>query len=278
MLTAKEIATAINMSTDNGARVNASTMTINGTTTLVLMSNLTGVAHAVSLDVSQITDVSLAAQLDDGNKKVRVAAKDAIVWVGDPTDPGGDATQLAPQSSNTFNVIDGVSMTFTKAQEAGASPVTLMVDKDYSSTAENIQTFIDGWNGLINAINTVSDHGDPNNGKAPSIFADDSALTLLHANMVSMLRTTSDGLSLANYGLTLEHDGTLSLNAKRLKGTLTSNPIALDDIFGSANLGSETGALGGLHVLANSWLTPRKVGVDPITHKDIFAPRYLRVA
>lgn len=273
VLTAKEIATAINVSADNKSRVSASTMTINGATTLVLTSSLTGTEHAVTLDVSQLSDANLAMQLDTGNKKVRVAAKDAIVWVGDPADPGGDAVQLATQASNTFDVIDGVSMTFTKAHEVGAPPVTLTVDRDYSGTADNVQAFVDGWNALIGTINTVSDHGDPNNGKAPSAFASDSALTLLHSNMVAMLRTTSNGLSFANYGIALQHDGTLSLDKKRLKVTLDNDPVALDEIFGSATPGSESGALGGLHAFTYGWVTPsRKVGVDPITNKDIFAP------
>ncbi|MGO4377363.1 flagellar filament capping protein FliD [Pseudoduganella sp. RAF53_2] len=247
-LTTKEIAAAINVDANNNSRVTASTMTINGASTLVLTSNLTGANNDVSLDVSGVTDAGLAAQLGAGNQKRLVTAQDAIIWVG----AQGSGTKVQ-QASNTFTVVDGVSMTFTQAQAAGANPVTLTVANDASGTATNIQAFVDGWNKMLATLKTLTDHGDAASNKAPAIFASDTGLTALQTNMISLLRTSSGGMSLANYGITLQRDGTLSLDSSRLTKALATNPSGLDSIFGSTTIGNETGVLGGMDKLMDFW-------------------------
>jgi len=248
VLTTKEIATAINVAANNNSRVTASTMTINGQTSLVLTSNLTGATNDVSLDVSGVTDANLANQLGAGNQQRLSTAKDAIIWVG----AQGTGTKIQ-QASNTFNVVDGVSMTFTQAQAAGASPVTMTVANDASGTASNIQSFVDGWNKLLGTLKNLTDHGDAASNKAPAIFASDTGLTALQTNMISLLRTSSGGQSLANYGITLQRDGTLSLDSNRLTKALATNPTGLDSIFGGTTLGNKTGVLGGMDKLMDYW-------------------------
>ena len=64
VLSAQEVAAAVNAATNNDSRITASTMTINGQQQLVLNSNNTGAANAVaSIDTSGLGDPGLAAAL-----------------------------------------------------------------------------------------------------------------------------------------------------------------------------------------------------------------------
>lgn len=263
VLTAKEIAAAINIDAANNARVTASTMTVAGQTRLVLTSAQSGVDNAVTgLDTSQLTDAGLAAALDNSNQVVVQQAKNAVVWIGAQ---GGDPTNRLEQASNTFDVVDGVSMTFTKAQAALENPVTLTVGRDDAGTAANVQGFVDSWNKLLATFKEVSAAGDPATGKAAGIYANDAGLASLKSRLQALLRTEVGGQSLITYGITTQRDGTLSLDKTRLGKALSANPDGLNDIFGKAGV-TPSGVLGGLDTLVNSWT---KAGTGQLaTRKD----------
>jgi len=247
-LSAKEIAAAINLEATNNSRVTASTLTVNGQTRLVLTSNVTGQANGVAgIDVSNLGDANLQAQLGDGNR-VLTAGTNAKVWVGAP---GGDPGNLMEQASNTFNVVDGVSMTFTKAQTGGV-PVTLSVARDSSGTATNVQNFVDQWNKMLSAIGELTAHGDFTKGTAGGIYASDAGIASLKSRMESLLRTSVGGTSLAVYGITAQRDGTLSLDKTRMDKALATNPTGLDAILGKVGTPA-TGVLGNLDTLVGSW-------------------------
>ncbi|SFF75433.1 flagellar hook-associated protein 2 [Duganella sp. CF458] len=261
VLSAKEIAAAINMEATNNSRVTASTLTVNGQTRLVLTSNLTGQANGVAgIDTTNLGDPALQAQLADANRVLQDGT-DAVVWVGAP---GGDPSNKITQASNTFNVVDGVAMTFTKAQTGGV-PVTLNVARDSSATATNVQNFVDQWNKMLASIGELTAAGDPTKGAASGIYASDAGLASLKSRMQSLLRTAVGGVSLVNYGVTAQRDGTLALDKTRLDKALATNPTGLDAILGKTGP-APTGVLGNLDTLVNSWT---KAGTGQLaTRKD----------
>ncbi len=261
VLSAKEIAAAINMEATNNSRVTASTLTVNGQTRLVLTSNLTGQANGVAgIDTTNLGDPALQAQLADANRVLQ-AGTDAVVWVGAP---GGDPSNKITQASNTFNVVDGVAMTFTKAQTGGV-PVTLNVARDSSATATNVQNFVDQWNKMLTSIGELTAAGDATKGAASGIYASDAGLASLKSRMQSLLRTAVGGVSLVNYGVTAQRDGTLALDKTRLDKALATNPSGLDAILGKTGA-APTGVLGNLDTLVNSWT---KAGTGQLaTRKD----------
>jgi flagellar hook-associated protein 2 len=233
VLSAKEIAAAINLEATNNSRVTASTLTVNGQTRLV--------------DTANLGDPALQAQLADGNRALQ-AGTDAVVWVGAP---GGDPSNKMTQASNTFNVVDGVSMTFSKAQTGGV-PVTLSVARDSSATATNVQNFVDQWNKMLSAVGELTAHGDFTKGTTGGVYASDAGLASLKSRMESTLRTSVGGASLALYGITAQRDGTLALDKTRLDKTLATNPTGLDAILGKVGSPS-TGVLGNLDTLLTGW-------------------------
>lgn len=253
-LTAQEVAGAINTAAGNNATVTASTLTVNGATTLVLSSNATGADNAASLDTTGVTNLALKAMFDDVSQQTQlVTAKDAIVWVG----PQGTGTKMQ-QASNTYAVVDDVKMTFTSAQAVGAAPVTLTVAPDSAATKSNVQSFVDAFNKLNAVLDELGYVGDIAANKAPGPFANDAGLKALRARMQDLLRKPVGGQSLATFGITAQRDGTVAVDSTRLAKTIAANPEALDNIFGTASLANTSALLGGLDKLVNQWTSSVK--------------------
>lgn len=269
VLSAQEIAAAVNSAADNNSRITASTMTINGASTLVFSSASTGADNAVaSLDLTN-AGADLNTQLADGNKTVMRTASDATIRVGSATG------QAITQASNTFTVVDGVSVTFTKAQGVGDTPVDITVARDNDGTAANLQTFIDSYNNVVKLLKELTGKpGSGNTNKNAGVFASDAGIVALRTRMQDVLRTASGGKSLVNFGITAQRDGTLALDKTKMQKAISLDSTQLDAILGSFVAPTDgTGVLGGMRSLLYGWTAlSRKVGVDPVTSADIFAP------
>jgi flagellar hook-associated protein 2 len=246
-LSVREIAAAINGASGNTGLVSAGVVTVSGTPRLVLTARNTGVANTVSVDGSQATDAGLQAGF--GARTIVTAAQDAIVWLGDPTDPSATKIQ---QASNTFTNIDGVTFTATHAQPAGAKPFTLTVSNDSSGTATNVQAFLDAYNKLKSTLDGLVSPGDPANSVAAGAFASDSGIIALRNRLNDLLRPNGN-LSLASYGIVANRDGTLGLNSARLQKQLAVNPTGLNTLFGSASESAPTGVAGSLNTYLDKW-------------------------
>lgn len=248
LLSVKEIANAINHASGNSGRIIASVATFNGLSNLILTSANTGAANSATLDTSAMGDSALKSQLNNpAGQKVFVAGKDAIIWLGDQ----GAGTKIQ-QASNTFSIIDGVKMTFTKAQAAGSEPASLVIGADSAATAAKVNGFIDAWNKLAGTLKDLMSHGDSTKKIAPSIFASDAGLIALKNRMDSLLRTSSGGKSLVNFGVTAQRDGTLTLDSQRFKRTFETDAASLDKILGGVD-GGGSGVMGGLNKALSDW-------------------------
>jgi flagellar hook-associated protein 2 len=257
VLSAKEVAAAINSAAANGSRVTASTMTVNGQSKLVLTSNKTGADNAVaSIDVSGLGDAGLQASLSA--QTTLTTASDAIVWVG------GQAGTKVQQASNTFKVVDDVEFTVTQAQAVGAAPVSMTVARDNAGTATNVQTFITAYNALLSSINTLTapgdhtlvesaDGGPPTYLTPDAAFYNDSGVAALRDRLNAALRTATGGVSLINFGISTAKDGTLTLDTARLNKTTAANPGALDSLFGRTGVGLDSGVMGAMNKLTTAW-------------------------
>jgi flagellar hook-associated protein 2 len=247
-LTPKEIATAINMNADNNGIATASVVTVNGTAQLVLTSGETGADGAVTLDASGVTNGTLQAALTDGSKiKQIVTAQDAIVWLGAQT----TGTKIQ-QASNTFTNLSDVSITFTKAQQTGDTPVTVKVASDTATTIANAQSFVDAYNTLKTVIDDLTYTGD-STGANPGVFAHDSGVNALAGRMLTLIRDSSSGLSLANYGIIAARDGSLTLDSGKMTTALAKNPTGLDTLIGSNSLTAKSGIAGALDSYLDLW-------------------------
>lgn len=268
VLSAKEVAAAINTAANNNSRVTASTMTVNGQTRMVLTSAQTGADNAVaSIDVSGLGDAGLQASLS--SQTVVRTASNAIVRLGDAN---GEAVE---QASNTFKLIDDVSFTITQAQSAGAAPVSLTVATDTKGTITNVQSFITAYNTLLGVFDTLTaagDHTPTSNTDSTPVTADaafhnDAGVRNLRDRLNAALRAATGGVSLINFGITAAKDGTLSLDTARLERTMANNPGTLDSLFGRAGIGVDSGVLGAMNKLTTAWTT--SAGGYIATRRDV---------
>jgi flagellar hook-associated protein 2 len=243
--TVRDLAAAINNAAGNTV-LSASVVTTGATSELVLTSKSSGSANTVSVTANAGTDATLAATLG-GPANQLAPARDAILRVGSET-----GTAIT-QSTNTFSVIDGVTINVARAQSPGATPLTLTVSTDSSATQANAQAFVDAYNTLKTAIDGLVSAGDPSADEEAGIFARDSGIRALRDRLSSMVRASVGGVSLANFGITVTRQGTLSLDASRLTEALASNPTGLTTLIGSTAAGAESGIAGDLDTYLDIW-------------------------
>jgi flagellar hook-associated protein 2 len=244
-LSVREVAMAINNASQNAGKVSAGVVTVNGAPQLVLTSNNTGAANTVWLQSSTTMDANNnpVADYDLGTTTEVTKAQDALIHYG---------STAITNASNTFTNIDGVSMTFTRAQTVGEKPFTLTVGNDTSGTVSNVQAFVDAYNKLKSAVDALVAVGDAANGESAGAFAHDAGVKALQSRLVSLVRPVSS-TSLASYGIIAARDGTLTLDSARLTKQLAIAPNGLDQLIGSASLSNSTGVAGALNTYLNTW-------------------------
>ncbi|OIJ44128.1 flagellar filament capping protein FliD [Massilia timonae] len=250
-LTPRELAAAINAAEGNAGKVVASVVnTGNGTSELVLTAKDTGAASKITIDASglqgDLDGNPLAAKLGAGNLRTLVDGVDAEIHVG------GEGGTAITQASNTFTAIDGVKMTFTKAQASGAAPVSLTVGPDNTSTLANVQAFVDAFNKLKTTLTKLTAGNDPSTSADDGAFARDGGVRALADRLAALLRPGT-GESLATYGIIATRSGTLEVNSDRLLAQLARNPTGLDTVIGAASASNPTGVAGELDKYLKSW-------------------------
>lgn len=246
VLSPTEIARAINQETDNNGKVNAAVMTVSGQMQLVLTSGSTGATGQITLDTSGLPASGLKDALDNGMELVQ--ARDAIFWLGDQ----GTGIKIQ-QSSNTFSGIDGVSVAFSKAMQAGDTPITLTVARDDSGTAANVRSVVDAYNTLKKTLDDLTANGASDKEKA--VLANDSGVRALRDRINSLIRQKIGGVQLADFGVSASRSGTLTLDESKLKKGMDTHPDTLATLFGKAAVANGSGVLGTLDQYLKSWIS-----------------------
>ena len=225
----------------NKLGVSATLVRSGGVTNLVLTSEKTGVAQKISLSLDGADEATTAASL--GSKQLS-AAKDAIVYLG-ADEAGGIALT---NSSNTYdNIIDGVSLTFSKAHATGDAPLSIDIAQDNDGTKAKVQEFVDAYNALAGELKKLTASGSEDSKRGP--LAGHGTGRSIKSMIDNLIRkgVTVDGqqISLVSLGISNTREGTLTLDSARLDKTLASNPGALDTLFKGTG-GTDKGILGAL--------------------------------
>jgi flagellar hook-associated protein 2 len=241
-LSVRELAAAINNDTGNGGQVAASVVTIGSNTQLILTSTKTGAATGVSLDLSSMTGTLKTALQAPANVGAEVP-QDAIV------DIGGQGVNPVTQPSNTFTNVDGLSVTFTKAQATTDPNLTVTVKTDTSATTAHAQAFVDAYNKLKSTIDAMVAPANGNTGAAGGTFAGDAGIKALRERLSSMV----GGTSLTTFGITSQRDGSLALDTGRLSKQLALTPDGLDRVLGSTAASGSSGIARTLNTYLNPW-------------------------
>ncbi|MCT4704630.1 flagellar filament capping protein FliD [Enterobacteriaceae bacterium H16N7] len=215
-----ELADAINDSDENPG-VTATIVNTNGATTLMLTSDDTGAASSFSVS-TDATGSAFAADLD--NQKDLSTSQDAVIYLGSSPDDGIEITN----SSNTFDdLIPGVSLTFTEVSTD--KPLTFTVKNDQSATEDQVQTFVDAYNSLVDTLDSLTSSGGENSTAGP--FAGDAGISSLERQIQSITHADYNGVSILDYGISLDKDGHLQIDTDEFNDAMAKNPDGLTDIF-----------------------------------------------
>ncbi len=221
---ASELVSAINDSDDNPG-VSAALVKTDGTTTIMLTSDTTGEQSAFSVSVidhDPTNDTSTTVPTLD----TLTESQDAIIHLGSSTGP------TITNSTNTFDdVIPGVTMTFSEVSDLDdpTDLTTFTVAEDSSASEAKVQTFVDAYNSLVDTIDSLTTYGDDDT--SAGVFAGDAGLKSLTSQMDDIVHSYYDGSSIVDYGITLDSDGHLQIDADTFDDAMEENPDGLTSIF-----------------------------------------------
>ncbi|WP_432462075.1 flagellar filament capping protein FliD [Citrobacter freundii] len=212
---------AINSSDDNPG-VSAALVKTDGQTTIMLTSDTTGAQSGFTVTVNNTGTSTVITTPDTAETR----PTDAVINLG-----GKDGPAIT-SSSNTFDdVIPGVTMTFTEVSDPDdASDVTtITVAEDSSASQAKVQTFVDAYNTLVDTVDSLTSNGG--DGSNPGVFAGDAGLSSLTNQLDDIAHSYYDGVSIVDYGISLDSDGHLEIDSDKFNEAMEANPDGLTSIF-----------------------------------------------
>jgi flagellar hook-associated protein 2 len=144
-----------------------------------------------------------------------------------------DGVSISSASNTVTGALPGVSLNL---QSASTGQVTLNVQPDASAASTAITQFVTDYNTVIGDLNTQFTNGP--SGQGP--LAEDANIINLQSAVeqsLSFLKPASTGATtdLSSLGISINKDGTLSLNSSTLQNTLQNNFSGVQQFFqGSA--------------------------------------------
>ncbi|MGU3524204.1 flagellar filament capping protein FliD [Enterobacteriaceae bacterium C23F] len=198
--------------------VTASLVRTDGKVTLMLSSDQTGAKNSIQIDTSGMTGNSTIFDKTDSISD----AQDAKFTLGN------SSNELTSSSNTLSNLVDGVSIQLTGLTEAN-KPLIITVDTDTSGTQEQVQAFIDAYNGLKDTLKTLTASGSGGSGRGA--FAGDASMSSLSSELSNMLRGTFGDQNMTKFGITADKDGKLTLDSNQLNEQLKNDPQSVTDFF-----------------------------------------------
>ncbi|KWI62250.1 flagellar hook protein FliD [Burkholderia pseudomultivorans] len=258
------IAAAINGASDNPG---VSATVVNGVdgAHLVLRSTATGAANVINTTVTGSVSSALAVSSNaggtpsiDGNGNVvsagsttpatnngwtqSAAAQDAYVTI--------DGTAVTSASNTLSSAMSGVTLNLTSAA-VGTTPQVLTVAADTTSQSTAINNFVNLYNTLVTTFGTLTSYSPTATTQGPLLG--DSTLNIVQNGLASVVAGGVKGggttQSLASIGITLQADGTLSVDSTTLTNALQNNSSAVSTLFNST-----TGVAAKMNTLITGYL------------------------
>ena len=197
-----------------------------------------GIGYRLSLTVDQ-TGAGNELLIDTGESGLVfeeiAAAQDALVVFGEQPTPGSGV--LASSRTNEFNeLISGVNLSVVAASP---DPVSVSVDSTDAPVIDTVEQFVEAYNALREELDelTAFDEASQTTG---ILFGTNEALRV-DTELSRLVTDRHFGLgsfeTLAEIGVTVDGDGKLQLNEKKLQDAFAENPSGLQTFFSDKNNG-----------------------------------------
>ena len=175
-----------------------------------------------------------------GNRTLTIGGnlKDSLGFKDSKTKPGQsaifklDGIEMTRNSNNPTDVVDGVTFNFKKADASKTITMGLMNDTDKELSA--VKDFVSQYNSVMSFLSEKMDVGDPSKSdNKTGALAGDSTLISLQSKLQSTVLSgkSVNGVSASTLGLSVDRNGTLSLDETKFKAQLAKNPNAVKDFF-----------------------------------------------
>ena len=148
-----------------------------------------------------------------------------------------DGVPISSTTNVVSSVINGVSLNLTSASPN--NPVTLTVSPDTSTATDALNTFVSAYNTAIKDINTqFAVNPDGSGGGA---LESDGSLREAQSSLLAAVSYAVSGnngvVNLQSLGLSLNNDGTISVDQGKLATKLSANFADVQNFFQSATTG-----------------------------------------
>ncbi len=186
---------------------------------LALVSNSSGAAGDITVGANS-TNLSFTKAVTGANASLTV-----------------DGVPISSASNTVANVINGVTLTLNSASQD--NPITLNVSQDTSQATDAINNFVSAYNTAITEINGQFNVASDGSGGGP--LEEDNTLRDAQTQLLSAAAysiTGSNGIvNLDSIGVTMNDDGTLSVDSGTLNAALTNNYADVQNLMQNATSG-----------------------------------------
>jgi flagellar hook-associated protein 2 len=201
--------------------VTASVITDTNGARLAIVSNSSG----------QAGNITISGNSDPINWAPPIAGTNASITV--------DGVPISSSSNTVTGAVNGLTLNLVGA-DPGAE-VGVGVTPDINSIANTINSFVTDYNSLVSDINTQFTYSTTTNSSGP--LAGDSLVRMLQSDLMNATNYSDGGTSavqtLQDMGISMNDDGTLTVDASDLANALNSNFSAVQQFF--QGLGTNSG-------------------------------------
>ncbi len=186
---------------------------------LTISSQQTGLQGRLVFDTSQI-DFTLTETTQ---------ARDAVLVYGDLDSPS--STLLMTSSTDTFSdAVSGMSLTIGQASE---TPITVTVGASNSGVVSTLSSMVVSYNSFRQRLSELTEYNAAT--ETAAVLTGDTTALRLDMDLPNLLSGAFSGAgdigSLAELGIDIEDDGTLTLDEDQLTSLFASNPDAIEEFF-----------------------------------------------
>lgn len=167
-----------------------------------------------------------------GDLKDKLGFKDSQTTRGQSAQFTLDGIEMERNSNTPTDVVDGVTLNFKKAD--ASKTITLGLTNDTDKELSAVKDFVSQYNSVMSFLSEKMDVGDPSKSdNTTGALAGDSTLISLQSKLQSTVLSgrSVNGVSASTLGLSVDRNGTLSLDETKFKAQLAKNPNAVKDFF-----------------------------------------------
>ncbi len=186
---------------------------------LILTSEVTGTQGQLVLDTG-----STGLSFD-----TLVQAQDAVVFFGGE---GAENPVVLTSSTNSLNnVLENVTINLSGTSD---DPIEVSVSEDTDAIVEDLNTFVSGYNDVINRLDELTQFDSESNERA--VLFGDSTVNVIQSRLRNLItQRVPDAVPgfdrLTFVGVSFESGGRLAFDEQRFRDVLAENPEAIEALF-----------------------------------------------